>query len=104
MNTCYQTSDNSVFAFRFAHPNAFDTSQTRRTLYEIARFRKISTNGRRPIQIASIFGPNGLAQQRIKVKSKISAKLPVGLVARRYTALQKHAVYLYTLIYLKVRR
>ena len=55
----------------------FDTSQTRRTLYEITRFRKISTNGRLPIQIASDFGPNELAQQWIKGKSKISANSPI---------------------------
>jgi hypothetical protein len=30
------TSSNSVFAVRFAHANAFGTSQTRKTLYEIA--------------------------------------------------------------------
>ena len=33
------TSDNSVFAVRFgAHANAFGTSQTRRTLYEMQVF------------------------------------------------------------------
>jgi len=30
------TSPNSVFAIHFAHPNAFGTSQTRKTLDEIA--------------------------------------------------------------------
>jgi len=30
------TAYNSVFAVRFAHPNAFGTSQTRRTLTAIA--------------------------------------------------------------------
>jgi len=30
------TSSNSVFAVRFAYPNAFGTSQTRKTLYAIA--------------------------------------------------------------------
>jgi hypothetical protein len=30
------TAYNSVFAVRFAHPNAFSTSQTRKTLYDIA--------------------------------------------------------------------
>ena len=35
---------NSVFAVRFAHPNAFGTSQTRRALYEIAAANKGNTN------------------------------------------------------------
>jgi len=31
-----KTADNSMFAVRFAHRNAFGTSQTRKTLYEMA--------------------------------------------------------------------
>ena len=34
------TSANSVFAVRFAHANAFDTSQARKTLYAIAHSRR----------------------------------------------------------------
>ena len=35
MSVMIATSSNSVFAVRFAHPNAFGTSQTRKTLYEM---------------------------------------------------------------------
>jgi len=34
------TSYNSVFAVRFAHANTFGTSQTRKTLSEIAKIRR----------------------------------------------------------------
>jgi len=30
-------SDNTVYAVRFAYPNAFDTSKTRETLYAMVR-------------------------------------------------------------------
>jgi hypothetical protein len=34
-NEGQDTAHNSVLAVRFAHPNAFDTSQTQETLYAI---------------------------------------------------------------------
>lgn len=35
----WSTSANSVFAVRYAHPNAFGISQSPRTLYDILQFR-----------------------------------------------------------------
>ncbi|MBA7537114.1 hypothetical protein ES705_29381 [subsurface metagenome] len=36
MNRKISTAPNSVFAVRYAHPNTFGTSQTRKTLSEMA--------------------------------------------------------------------
>jgi len=41
------TSPNSVFAVRFAHPNAFGTSQTRETLYAIQKIFFLTKNDNR---------------------------------------------------------
>jgi hypothetical protein len=41
----WSTSANSVFAVRYAHLNAFGTSQTRKTLYEMAAEMTAMKNG-----------------------------------------------------------